>query len=130
MNYKETLTTLDKVLIFYLPYHYLMSLELTAERQALVLNPSDNVAIALRDLKRDDEVIVKVGEFNLRIRLLNDIPFGHKFAIKDIRKCDYVIKYGHVIGRAKVDIKVGEHVHVHNLESLTAVHSVCRGDKS
>ncbi len=40
--------------------------------------------------------------------------------------CDYVIKYGHVIGRAKRDIKVGEHVHVHNVESLTAVHSVCR----
>jgi len=51
----------------------------------------------------------------------------YRSAIRDIRKCDFVIKYGHVIGRARVDIRVGEHVHVHNIESLTAVHSVCRG---
>ncbi|MGC8606682.1 MAG: UxaA family hydrolase [Vulcanisaeta sp.] len=104
-----------------------MSLETIVERQALVLNSSDNVAIALRDLKAGEEVVVRIGDSGLRVKFLNDIPFGHKFAIKDIPKCDYVIKYGHVIGRAKRDIKVGEHVHVHNVESLTVVHSVCRG---
>ncbi len=38
--------------------------------------------------------------------MINDIPFGHKFAIRDIRMCDYVVKYGHVIGRAKRDIRL------------------------
>jgi len=96
-------------------------------RVAIVLSPRDNVAIALKDLKSGDTVNVSIGNAKLIVKLLNDIPFGHKFAIRDIRKCDFVIKYGHVIGRAKVDIRVGEHVHVHNIESLTAVHSVCRG---
>ncbi|MCG2867327.1 MAG: UxaA family hydrolase [Vulcanisaeta sp.] len=94
---------------------------------AIVLSPRDNVAVALKDLKSGDTVNVFINGTELVIKLLNDVPFGHKFAIRDIRKCDFVIKYGHVIGRAKVDIRVGEHVHVHNIESLTAVHSVCRG---
>ncbi|GAB6947829.1 UxaA family hydrolase [Vulcanisaeta sp. JCM 16161] len=94
---------------------------------AIVLNPSDNVAVALRDLRAGEDVELVIGNSRVKVKLLNDIPFGHKFAIRDIRMCDYVIKYGHVIGRAKRDIKAGEHVHVHNVESLTAVHSVCRG---
>ena len=39
---------------------------------------------------------------------------GHKYAIKDIKKDDNVIKYGMPIGRATVDISKGEHVHTHN----------------
>lgn len=45
------------------------------------------------------------------------IPYGHKMALCDIKKGDYVIKYGYPIGRAKSDIKKGEWVHSHNLES-------------
>ncbi len=45
------------------------------------------------------------------------IPYGHKIALSDIKKGDYVIKYGFPIGRAKVDIEKGEWVHSHNLES-------------
>lgn len=100
-----------------------------ASAPAIMLNPSDNVAIALRDLRAGEVVELVVGGSRFTIKLLNDIPFGHKFAIRDIRMCDYVIKYGHIIGRAKRDIRVGEHVHVHNVESLTAVHSVCGGGK-
>lgn len=46
-----------------------------------------------------------------------DIPAGHKFALKDIKKGEFVIKYGEVIGRATCDIKKGEWVHSHNLKS-------------
>lgn len=46
-----------------------------------------------------------------------DIPAGHKYAINDINKGDFVIKYGQVIGRATSDIKKGEWVHSHNLKS-------------
>ena len=106
-----------------------MIVTITMGAPAIVLNPGDNVAIALRDLKLNESIELIISNSKLIIKLLNDIPFGHKFAIKDIRMCDYVIKYGHVIGRAKRDIRVGEHVHVHNVESLTAVHSVCRGGK-
>ena len=40
-----------------------------------------------------------------------------KLATSPIKKDDTVIKYGHDIGRAVADIKVGEHCHVHNLKT-------------
>lgn len=75
----------------------------------LRLNTLDNVRIALTLLKK--------GEVVEGITLLDDIQRGHKFAIVDIPKGKDVIKYGYSIGRAKQDIKAGEHVHVHNLET-------------
>ncbi len=46
-----------------------------------------------------------------------EIPAGHKFALRDIPKGEYVIKYGEIIGRASQDIKAGEWVHTHNVKS-------------
>ena len=46
-----------------------------------------------------------------------DIPAGHKIAVCDIKKDEQIIKYGFAIGRAKQDIKKGEHVHSHNVYS-------------
>lgn len=40
---------------------------------------------------------------------------GHKYANRDIRNGENIIKYGYPIGRACADIKKGEHVHSHNL---------------
>ena len=45
---------------------------------------------------------------------LND---GHKYACRDIKKGEEVIKYGQPIGVAQCDIKLGEHVHSHNLKT-------------
>ena len=45
------------------------------------------------------------------------IPAGHKYALKDIAKGEYVIKYGEIIGRASQDIQEGEWVHTHNVKS-------------
>ncbi|MBE6584611.1 MAG: altronate dehydratase [Ruminococcaceae bacterium] len=42
---------------------------------------------------------------------------GHKYAVRDIKKGDNVIKYGNPIGHATSDIKIGEHVHTHNLRT-------------
>lgn len=42
---------------------------------------------------------------------------GHKYALKDIKKGENVIKYGSAIGHATVDINIGEHVHTHNLKT-------------
>lgn len=46
-----------------------------------------------------------------------DISSGHKYAIKDIKKGENVIKYGCPIGHATEDIKVGDHVHTHNVKT-------------
>ena len=56
---------------------------------------------------------------NVAIKLSgdSDIKVGHKVALKDIKLGEYVYKYGQIIGRAKKDIKEGEWIHSHNLES-------------
>jgi len=80
----------------------------------LLIDPRDNVGVALVPLAAGD--CLRVGGAGLRS--LGAIPFGHKVALRDIPAGEAVIKYGEVIGRAKVFITRGSHVHVHNLESL------------
>ncbi len=74
----------------------------------------DNVAVALEDLKPGDKVKIENKEIEIR----QEIPFGHKIAVEDIKEGGEVIKYGEVIGVAKEDIRAGEHVHIHNIKSL------------
>jgi len=47
----------------------------------------------------------------------NDIPIGHKLAIRDLALEDTVMKYGTDIGRVVAPIRQGEHVHVHNVKT-------------
>ena len=42
---------------------------------------------------------------------------GHKYAIRDIKCGENIIKYGNPIGHAICDIKAGEHVHTHNTKT-------------
>jgi (2R)-sulfolactate sulfo-lyase subunit alpha len=51
------------------------------------------------------------------VKVLNDIPIGHKFALKDLEKDATVIKYKTDMGRTVAPVKKGEHVHVHNLKT-------------
>lgn len=91
---------------------------------AILIDRKDNVATALRQLQQGDSVQVGIEDYSVTTPLLQDIPFGHKYALKDIRKGETVIKYGEVIGLATEDIQQGQHVHVHNIESQKG-----RGDK-
>ena len=42
---------------------------------------------------------------------------GHKYALRDIKCGENIIKYGNPIGHATCDIKAGEHVHTHNVKT-------------
>ena len=42
---------------------------------------------------------------------------GHKYALRDIKRGENIIKYGNPIGHATEDIKRGEHVHTHNVKT-------------
>ena len=53
----------------------------------------------------------------LALRATQDIPIGHKLAIRALRSGDTVIKYGVDIGRVVADIGPGEHAHVHNIKT-------------
>ncbi len=85
--------------------------------QVIVINPKDNVATALEPLKAGAEVSAKVHGHVEKLRLVSNIPMGHKVALKDIEKGEAVIKYGEPIGQSTVRIARGEHVHVHNVAS-------------
>ena len=42
---------------------------------------------------------------------------GHKYALRDIKSGEDIIKYGNPIGHATEDIKKGDHVHTHNVKT-------------
>ncbi len=65
----------------------------------IVINPEDNVAVALTDLKKGESV----GQAELK----EDIPAGHKIALTDFCKGDNVIKYGFPIGHVIQDVPQG-----------------------
>jgi len=86
-------------------------------KKALVIHPRDNVATALEDVYEGEEVEIERGGRVVRVTARARIPFGHKIAIERIRRGEEVIKYGEAIGIASADIEIGDHVHVHNVES-------------
>ncbi|MVB10968.1 Altronate dehydratase [Caprobacter fermentans] len=92
-----------------------MSLQL-----ALKINDRDNVATIFADgIVSGSEVEVRDKQGNSEIiKVLGDIPFGHKIALKDIHPGEEIFKYGEEIGAATKEIKKGEYVHVHNLDSM------------
>ena len=46
-----------------------------------------------------------------------DIPIGHKVALKDMAVGDTVLKYGIDMGKVVSPISAGEHAHVHNIKT-------------
>ena len=78
------------------------------------ITPKDMVAVALQPLAAGERVDWGAGAVTLR----EDIPMGHKVALRSIAKGEPVIKYGFPIGEATADIPEGGHVHTHNLRTL------------
>lgn len=77
------------------------------------INKDDNVAVALKPIAKGTTVNVAGTD----VTTLEDVPQGHKFAIKPIKKGDAVIKYGFRIGYAQADVEVGGWIHTHNLRT-------------
>jgi altronate dehydratase len=84
-------------------------------QQFLIMNPSDNVAVALVRFNPGDQFETPTGS----LRICDEIPIGHKVAIREIPSGDFVFKYGERIGRATSLIRPGAHAHVHNIEDIT-----------
>ena len=87
---------------------------------ALKVSDKDNVATifaegfvdkylhAVRDKRGESEVVTVMG----------DVPYGHKIAVRGIHVGELIMKYGEEIGIATKEIKKGEYVHIHNLDSM------------
>ena len=63
------------------------------------INPSDNVAVALTDLR--------AGEAVCGVVLQSDVPRGHKIVLQSLRAGENVIKYGFPIGHVTCDAPAG-----------------------
>lgn len=87
---------------------------------ALKVSDKDNVATIFAEGILDGaevEVRDKRGESET-VRVIGDVPYGHKIAVCDIHVGELIMKYGEEIGIATKEIKKGEYVHVHNLDSM------------
>lgn len=77
----------------------------------LLVDPSDNVATALRDVPAGEALLSSGASLTAAA----PISRGHKMAVRAIAAGEVVRKYGFPIGRARSAIAPGEHVHTHNL---------------
>ena len=77
------------------------------------INQEDNVAVALRPIAKGETLTVG----DVSVTVLEEIPQGHKVALKPVKAGEKVVKYGFRIGFAKEDIEAGGWVHVHNLKT-------------
>lgn len=83
----------------------------TAENSAIHLHPRDNVAVARVPLAKGTRLEID----GVSVTATDAIPAGHKIALAPIRAGQPVERYGQTIGRARVAIATGAHVHTHNL---------------
>ncbi|NUR08691.1 MAG: altronate dehydratase [Nocardioidaceae bacterium] len=90
----------------------------------LRLRDGDHVGVARRALAAGDQVAVDGTTLTVR----DDVPGGHKVALRDITVGEHVRKYGEVIGAATQAVSAGAHVHVHNLAMVDLDHSGGRVD--
>ena len=86
----------------------------------LVHSPKDNVGVVVVEgLRAGAEMlgVITATDKTLTLKASNDIPIGHKVALKPLKRGDTVIKYGEDIGHMTADAAAGEHVHVQNLKT-------------
>ena len=72
----------------------------------IIIDASDNVAVALTDLTKGTEINANGNPLVLK----TDVPRAHKFALVSIKKNENIIKYGYPIGHAIIAIDAGCHV--------------------
>lgn len=87
---------------------------------ALAHSPDDNVAvIVVEDFKAGTETLVVVTENDSSFTMTSgdDIPIGHKLALKDLAVGDTVIKYGEDVGKIVAPVAKGRHVHTQNMKT-------------
>lgn len=96
------------------------------DERLLLLAEADNVLVAKR-LIGEGEAIVVSGH---PVRISKAVLLGHKIARRVIEPGEKVMKYGVPIGSATRRIDIGEHVHVHNMQSdYTRTHVIEASDE-
>jgi altronate hydrolase len=79
----------------------------------ILIHPDDNVVVAVEPLAAGTEVEIG-GE---RVTLGEDVPAGHKIALRALEPGTPVVKYGFEIGRVTERVERGGWIHSHNLKT-------------
>lgn len=89
----------------------------TAENAVIHLNAADNIAVARVPLSPGQ--LLRVD--GRAITVEDPVPAGHKVALEAIASGESIVRYGQRMGRARIRIEPGRHVHTHNVafEELT-----------
>ena len=82
----------------------------------LKINPADNVVVAIQP-QPAGAVIEVDGQ---KITVLEDVPAGHKIAIRDLAEGENVIKYGFPIGHAREAKRAGSWMNEHTIKTNLA----------
>ncbi|MFJ5623006.1 UxaA family hydrolase [Peribacillus loiseleuriae] len=82
-------------------------------KNILQIHENDNIALALRNLRKGERFTVN----GIELELKEDIERGHKVAIWPLQKGEHLIKYGFPIGHLLEDIAIGDWVHTHNAKT-------------
>jgi altronate dehydratase small subunit len=100
-----------------------------SQREFVIMEENDNVGIIKQPVSKGQRIgpVGKGGKAFVEIK--EDIPFGFKFAIRDIQKGEEIVKFSEAIGVASVPIAKGEMVHVHNIEGLRGRGDLEKGAK-
>ncbi|WP_020397134.1 UxaA family hydrolase [Thiolinea disciformis] len=94
-------------------------MHITSDKTVIQLHPSDNVVITIQALAMGSSVSLH----DTLIPIEKNLAIGYKLANRNIQQGDKILKYGVSIGSATRDIRLGEVVHVHNMQSdYTATH--------
>ena len=100
----------------------------TAENAVIHLHPADNIAVARVPLAAGQILRVAGREVTAE----DAIPAGHKVALTAIAAGESIHRYGQVMGRAKIRIEPGRHVHTHNVafEELELAYEFPEADRA
>jgi len=88
------------------------------EIKALLMGLSDNVVTCITDVKAGEIVTYRKGDETLSVAAVEDIPYCHKLALRDLAEGSDIIKYDESIGKISCAIKQGGLVDHTNLFSV------------
>lgn len=86
------------------------------ETTFIKINKADNVCVALTELKKGQGIEIDGSTLVLK----DDIPYGHKFLLKDLAAGENVIKYGYPIGHLRAPGEAGSLVDDRHIQTNLA----------
>lgn len=86
------------------------------QKKLIKVHPSDNVAVALVNLKAGEVIMFE----NEEIEVVSDVKAKHKIALSDFYSGDKIIMYGVLVGKANSSILKGDVLTIANVKHESA----------